>query len=79
MAMIKIGFQWFQIANEKVLYEFVKVDLDGLGRLVDQELCFSYVDPYQTDEERQATLELLLVTKTLAAFVKHVLVDLASS
>eukprot|EP00438_Fugacium_kawagutii_P019007 Skav234565 [mRNA] locus=scaffold2869:96233:105495:+ [translate_table: standard] len=23
-----------------------------------QELCFSYVDPYQTDEQRQATLEL---------------------
>ena len=29
-----------------------------------QELCFSYVDPYQTDEERQATLELFLATKT---------------
>eukprot|EP00434_Breviolum_minutum_P016433 symbB.v1.2.014486.t1/scaffold1057.1/size140642/6 len=28
-----------------------------------EELCFSYVDPYQTDEERQATLELLFKFK----------------
>ncbi|CAL1151595.1 unnamed protein product [Cladocopium goreaui] len=28
-----------------------------------EELCFSYVDPYQTDEQRQATLELLFKFK----------------